>query len=77
MFSYNIEKVADETKFKEASRKIDENVKEKKKNKLLEDVDGTQIQIYYKDNKKIKLVNDYEVDAVYIDSEISLDYIFK
>ena len=77
MFSYNIEKVADETKFNEACRKIEENVTEIQKNKLLEDVDGTQIQIYYKDNKKIKLVNDYEVDAVYIDSEISLDYIFK
>ncbi len=77
MFSYNIEKETSEKKFTEACKKIEEKVNDIQKDELLEDVDGTQIQIYYKNKRKIKVMNDYEVDAVYIDSEISLDDIFS
>lgn len=44
-----------------------------RKERLLEDVDETQIQIYHGSSGEIKVVNDYEVDAVYVDSEVSLD----
>ena len=42
------------------------------KEKLLEDVDGTAIQFYHFDSKTIKVCNDFEIDAVYVDSEIEL-----
>ena len=45
---------------------------EDKKEKLLEDVDGTAIQFYHFDSKTIKVCNDFEIDAVYVDSEIEL-----
>lgn len=76
MFSYNIEKEASEKKFIESCKKIEKNIPDIQKNDILEDVDGTQIQIYHKNGKKIKVMNDYEVDAVYIDSEINLDKLF-
>ena len=41
------------------------------------DVDGSIIRTYNSDNGKIKVYNDYEVDAVYIDSEINLDGLFQ
>lgn len=47
------------------------------KEKLLEDVDGTQIQIYTAAGGRIKVYNDDEVDAVYIDSDIDLKNLRK
>ena len=52
--------------------KIEKELKPLKKEKLLIDVDGSLIQVYYTDSKKIKVLNDYEVDAVYIESEKEL-----
>ena len=43
------------------------------KKPILKDVDGTQIQIYNTQDGKIKVVNDYEVDAVYVDSDVKLE----
>lgn len=45
------------------------------KNDLLVDVDGTQIQIFFKDDKKIVVINDLEIGAVFIDSEIDISNI--
>lgn len=73
MFSYNISSTADSKAFEEVCSLIEANLKNLSKEKLLEDVDGTQIQIYTTANGKIKVYNDYEVDAVYADSEIDLD----
>ena len=46
MFSYNISKTADPFKFKEICSKIEEGINGIKKEKLITDVDGSQIQIY-------------------------------
>lgn len=73
MFNYIIEKEADNKAFFNACAKIEKEVKPLKKEKLLVDVDGSLIQVYYTDNKKIKVLNDYEVDAVYIKSEKELN----
>jgi len=73
MYTYTIKKTADEKSFFLACKAIEHSMKDLKKKPLLEDVDGTQIQIYYVPEGKIKLINDYEVDAVYVDSEVSLD----
>lgn len=72
MYSYNIAKNADKKAFDRACVLIEMNVKDAEKGKLLEDVDGTLIQIYNALGRKIKVYNDTEVDAVYIDSEVDL-----
>ena len=72
MYSYTVSKSADNKAFKKACNAIEGGLSGIKKDNLLVDVDGSAIQIYYANGKKIKVVNDYEVDAVYADSEIDL-----
>ena len=76
MFSYTVAKNADKAVFLSTCSLIQMFLKKYKKEKLLQDVDGTTIQIYRTKNGKVKVVNDYEVDAVYVDSEINLKEIF-
>lgn len=73
MYEYNICKKASKKSFNEICDKITENVKNVKLEEDLTDVDGTQIRTYRVDQKKIMVYNDYEVDAVYIDSELELN----
>ena len=73
MFKYNIYKEADNSKFEAVCMKIENGIKGLDIEKPLIDVDGSVIQIYNSGNHKIKVYNDYEVDAVYIDSEVNLD----
>lgn len=75
MLSYNIAKNADNKAFGTACTLIEAKFKDAKKEPLLVDVDGTQIQIYNAPGGKIKVFNDYEVDAVYIDSDVDLSNI--
>lgn len=76
MFEYNICKEANNEKFNSACKLIEENIIGLNAEKPLVDVDGSMIQIYNCVDGKIKVYNDYEVDAVYINSEIKLDSIF-
>lgn len=75
MFSYTISNVADNSVFQNACLKLESAINDLKKSDCLVDVDGTIIQKYSLNHSKIIITNDYEVDAVYIDSEISLDSI--
>ena len=75
MFSYNVSKNADKKAFVSICSAIESNVNIEKKEKCLKDVDGSQIQIYKTADGLIKVYNDYEVDAVYIDSEVNLEKI--
>ncbi len=72
MFTYNIAKEADNKAFKDVCAAIEAKVKGITKEKLLTDVDGSLIQTYNTQNGSIKVYNDYEVDAVYVDSEVDL-----
>ena len=76
-FSYNIEKFADEKAFVRACSMIEAGVSNLKKEKLLEDVDGTLIQIYKVAGGEIVVYNDYEIDAVFVNSDIDLDDVFR
>lgn len=76
MYTYNISQTANGAAFKKACMSIESNVKSLKKDKTLIDVDGSQIQIYHTSKGTIKVLNDYEVDAVYADSDIDLAGIF-
>lgn len=73
MYKYNIHKNADEEKFNSVCNKIESTVEGLHKEETIMEVDGSAIQIYKKNGKSIKVFNDYEVDAVYIDSEINID----
>jgi ribosomal protein S27AE len=42
---------------------------------ILEDVDGSIIRIYDTEEGKIKVYNDHYIDAVYIDSDVELNFI--
>lgn len=76
MYSYTVSKTADTKEFLKACRLIESNFNGISKEKILVDADGSAIQIYQKNGSKIKVYNDYEVDAVYVDSEIEMNTIF-
>ena len=51
MFNYTVAKEADNKAFLNACAKIEKELKPLKKEKLLIDVDGSLIQVYYTDSK--------------------------
>lgn len=77
MYKYTFYKETDNEKFKEACKKILHGVDNLIANEPIIDVDGTIIQKYTSPNGNIMVSNDYEIDAVYIDSEVNLDDIIK
>lgn len=72
MYSYSISKNADNKVFNAICKKIESTIAVVKKEKLLIDVDGSEIQKYTVTGGEIKVFNDYEVDAVYVDSDIDI-----
>ena len=73
MFKYTVYKNADNKKFKEVCENIKKSIPNLKVDEPLIDVDGSVIQKYTNAEGCINVYNDYEVDAVYIDSEINLE----
>lgn len=57
-------------------QKIEQRWPELRKERLLIDVDGTMLQIYYQGQKEAVVYNDVEVGAVYIESDIDMDNLF-
>lgn len=76
MFEYNICDMADDEIFRKQCVAIEKNIIPLKKEKLLEDVDGTLIQIYDYDGNKIKVCSDHFTNEVYVESEIELKQFF-
>lgn len=72
-FTYNISTVADNQIFIATCNKIETEMEGIKKGKRIIDVDGSILQLYEKDGKEICVNNDYEVDAVYVESDIAID----
>ena len=72
MFTYNISRNADNKIFLKVCEEIENYSQNLVKENPIIDVDGSILQIYLIENKEIKVFNDYEVDAVYVDSEIDL-----
>lgn len=75
LFDYNIYPSNSVGKFKATCKKIESNILGLKKEDLLIDVDGTTIQVYEKDEKKIIVFDDYDIGAVFVKSDIALDEI--
>lgn len=76
MDEYTICKEANNKEFEAACNKIEKIFPNIEVVSDLMDVDGSQIKTFRKDGKTIKVYNDYEVDAVFIDSEIDISHIF-
>jgi hypothetical protein len=72
MFDYTILPYADDRVFGNALNLFESKFPSFKKEELLVDVDDSSVQIYIYNNKKIKFYNDYEVDAIYVKSDIDL-----
>ncbi len=72
MFSYNIAKEADNKAFKKACAAIEAKIKSITGKRFAVDVDGSLVQTYDTPNGSITVFNDYEVDAVYADSDVDL-----
>lgn len=62
--------------FIDTCQKIEQRWPEFRKERLLIDVDGTVLQIYYQGQNEVVVYNDVEVGAVYIESDIDLDDLF-
>ncbi len=75
-YDYTIYKDNSPTEFKKACSKIEKYFPNINKCELLIDVDGSTIQTYMLDDKVITVYDDYDVGAVYVESDISLDNIF-
>lgn len=77
LYSYTTSLTADNNEFKKVCSDIEKNIPGIKKDKLLTDVDGSAIQKYKSGSKEITVQNDYEIDAVYVDSDIDLKGVVK
>lgn len=58
--------------FKLACSKIDQQYPTAEKKQLLVDVDGSTIQVYYIEGKKLVIYDDYDVGAVFAMSDIDV-----
>lgn len=77
MFDYTLFPDNSQDKFKAACEKLRRSFPKAEKQKLLVDVDGTTIQTFTIDGKEIDVYDDYDIGAVYIKSQINLDYLFR
>lgn len=72
MFEYNICDQADEEIFIKQCTALENKILNLIKGKLIVDVDESKIQEYLLGGKKIKVVNSYYINEVYVKSEIDL-----
>lgn len=77
MFDYTICTSADEELFHEQCRAFEKTIPLLKKQKLLEDVDGSLIQRYEHPKGSIVVRNDVQVDAVYVTSDFDILPFFR
>lgn len=76
-YDYSICTEPDRDIFIKQCRALEKHIPNIVKDKLLKDVDESEIQIYYLDGKKILVHNCYYVGAVYIESEVDLEQFFE
>lgn len=74
-YDYTIARDNSPKKFKEACAEIERRYPDYEKLKLAVDVDGTTIQVYEKDGREIVVFDDYEVGAVFVESDFELSHL--
>lgn len=72
LFMYNICNQADEELFRKQCQALENRIPGLQAEELLEDVDGTKIQRYRHHKGTVKVKNDVQVDAVYVESDFEL-----
>lgn len=77
MFQYTISKIANNEDFLVTSNIIESFISNFEKCELLIDVDGSLFQKYIIHSGEIIVQSDYDVDAVYVDSEIEIPDLTK
>ena len=76
-FDYNICNQADENIFQKQCKALEKHIPNLIKSDLLTDVDGSKMQRYELNNKKIIVYNHLAVDAIFIKSDIDLEQYFN
>lgn len=77
MFEYNICNQADKDIFIKQCTALETHIPNIVKKDLLEDVDGSETQLYSLNSKRISVHNSYYIDAVYVNSEVELEQYFN
>lgn len=77
MYRYMICDAPNEEIFYKQCDALEKNIKEIDKKELLEDVDGSKIQVYFYKCKKIKVINSYYENELFVESNIELESFFK
>ncbi len=77
VYDYTIYPENSLSEFQKACAAIEKAFPDSQKLSLLIDVDGSMIQTYTFMGKDIDIFNDYDVGAVFIQSEICLDKVFN
>lgn len=72
MFEYTTNLTVDHEIFNRTCHTIQKNCKDAKIEDYLVDVDGSEIMLFSTPKGKIKVFNDCDIDAVYVESEIPL-----
>ena len=77
MRTYEICNQADKTIFVKQCVALEKNIPDLVKGERLEDVDGSETQLYRYGNKEISVHNSYYTNEVYINSEVELEQFFE
>ena len=77
MYSYTISKEPSNELFLKTCQLIENSLQPLEKEKIIIDVDGSCIQKYHMPQGVIKVFNDFEVYALYVDSDIDLSNIWS
>ena len=73
-YTYNVAKEYDKSVFAETVSHLMKNIKNIMRSEYSEDpLDGNQIQVIKTPVGQIKIINDFEVGAVWVESETNLD----
>ena len=76
-YEYEICNDCDEEIFRKQCLALEKHIPGLEKGRFLTDVDGTLIQLYFLDGKKIRVTNDCTIGSVSVESEIELKRFFE
>jgi len=76
-YIYTICDVPSEEYFKKQCEAIEKSFTGLKKARLIEDIDGSSLQIYHHEKGDIKICNDYYDNCLYIESDFNLSPYFN
>lgn len=76
MYEYNITNFFSEKYFKLQCKALEINIQGLELIELLEDVDGSAIATYKTDKGIIKVINDYPIGAMWIESDFDIEPYF-